>query len=365
MPVGSGVKPGDAIVIRYGSPTAYELMVVDGGTLESGTDLVKHLRTTFGEGVWLSHVVLTHPDADHASGLRTVLTEIPTRNMWLHVPWVHAEESKPYFANKTWTSEGLAAALRNEYDILSDIFDIAVRKRIPVYEPFVGSSIGPFQILSPYRQIYNFLLPQFDRTPAPDQAAIEAAHCWIGSQQPSGVLGQFLVEAVTRMREWIPETWANERLQDGGVTSASNESSAILYGAFDSGRVLLTGDAGVWALTLAAQHAEQSCIPLQNFSFVQIPHHGSRRNVGPTILNRILGPIQPEGSTPRLTAFVSAPADDDNHPRKMVTNAFIRRGGTVIATQGRKKLYYGGFPPRPDYSPAVPMQWATLVEAYD
>ena len=85
--------------------------------------------------------------------------------------------------------------------------------------------------------------------------------------------------------------------------------------------------------------------PLQSFSFVQIPHHGSRRNVGPSVLNQLLGPIQPEGTT-RFTAFVSAPKDDDTHPRKIVLNAFMRRGGKVIATQGTNKIHYGGFPKR-------------------
>ena len=44
MPVGSGAKPGDAIVIRYGSTDSYELMVVDGGTLDAGIALIEHIR---------------------------------------------------------------------------------------------------------------------------------------------------------------------------------------------------------------------------------------------------------------------------------------------------------------------------------
>jgi len=40
--------------------------------------------------------------------------------------------------------------------------------------------------------------------------------------------------------------------------------------------------------------------PMQQFTFVQIPHHGSRRNVGPTVLNRLLGGIQLEGSDTRF-----------------------------------------------------------------
>src|SRR5450631_102920 len=130
MPVGTRTKPGDAIVIRYGEPAAYEVMIVDGGTLDTGQELVDHVRGTFGSQVVISHVVLTHPDADHASGLRTVLDELPVKTLWMHVLWVHAEAARPYFANKSWTVEGLATALRQEYDLLAEIFDAAVTNRI-------------------------------------------------------------------------------------------------------------------------------------------------------------------------------------------------------------------------------------------
>jgi hypothetical protein len=99
-----------------------------------------------------------------------------------------------------------------------------------------------------------------------------------------------------------------------------------LYGVFDNGRrVLLIGDAGVRALTWAADDADEFGLSLRQFTFVQVPHHISRRNVGPTILNRILGPIVPEGNE-RFAAFISAPPDDTTHPRKIVVNAFKRRG---------------------------------------
>ena len=117
MPVGTGAKRGDAIVVRYGSPA-------------------------LGAQVSLSHVVLTHPDADHASGLRTLLSEIPATRLWLHVPWAHAVVSKVYFAHKNWTNDGLAAALMKEYDLLAEIVDIATQRGISIVEPFVSSAIG-------------------------------------------------------------------------------------------------------------------------------------------------------------------------------------------------------------------------------
>jgi beta-lactamase superfamily II metal-dependent hydrolase len=366
LAVGANSKPGDAIIVRYGEPDAYELMVVDGGHAETGESLVSHLRKHFGRDASLAHVVLTHSDGDHASGLRDVLREIPVQNLWLHIPWFLAEEARHLFKDKRWTQEGLRAAIKKEYDIISEIVDLAVAAGCKIHYPFRGSIIGPFYVLSPSRPAYLHLLPQFDKTPEPDQDLIENASMWVGKAEASSPFAGLFEKLVTKAVTWIDDKWGIEQLRDGGVTSASNESSVVLYGDFgDHRRVLLTGDAGIKGLTWAADCAELYGLPLQQFSFVQIPHHGSRRNVGPTILNRLLGGIQPEGSNTRFTTFVSAPADDETHPRKIVLNAFMRRGGKVIATQGTNKIHYGGFPKRDGYVDATPISFSSKVEVYD
>jgi hypothetical protein len=240
----------------------------------------------------------------------------------------------------------------------------AVKKNIPIQQPFAGMSIGPFQVVSPWQNLYPYFIPQFDRTPDADQAALEAAGCWVGKSP--GLVAGLLEKAAAKVQKWISETWENERLKDGGVTSASNETSVVLYADFGPGRrVLLTGDAGIWGLTMANCFASQNGLAMQDFMFVQVPHHGSRRNVGPSILNSILGPIKPNGTPSHSLAFVSAPKDDDTHPRKMVLNAFIRRGYRVSATQGSKALFLGGFPGRQGYGPLPALPFATQVEDYD
>lgn len=361
LAVGKGTKAGDAIIIRYGDVEAYQLMLIDGGHAETGDNLVAHLKKHFGPNPVLEHVVLTHSDADHASGLRTVLQEIKVNNLWLHVPWLLAEEARDLFKDKRWTQDGLRQKIKTEYDIISELFDLAQAAGCKMYYPFAGSDIGPFKILSPSREAYRYLLPQFDKTPDPDQGAIEAVNMWLGKE----ALTKKLFEAAkSAIQSWTTESWGKERLKDGGITSASNESSVVLYGSFEKGNVLLAGDAGINGLTWAANNAGSSNLPLQQFSFVQIPHHGSRRNVGPTILTRLLGNTQGESDPPRFTAFVSSPKDDEQHPRRIVLNAFKRRGAKVIATQGSSKIYYGGFSKRDGYSDAEAMPFYTKVEEY-
>lgn len=365
LPVGEGSRAGDAIVVRYGEENDYKLMVVDGGTADSGKELVTHIKRHFGEQVRLEHVVLTHSDADHASGLREVLRQIQVVNLWLHIPWLLSQDAIHLFQDKNWTKETLASAIKKEYDIISEIVDLGMAApHTTVQYPFQGSQIGPFTVLSPRWQNYLYLLPQFEKTPAPDQALLEAADMWIG-KSPTGLFKALLEKAAAKVSNWLPETWSQERLKDGGNTSASNESSVVLYGDFGSNRrVLLTGDAGLNALTWSISHATTHGAILQQFSFVQIPHHGSRRNVGPAVLNQLLGPIQPQG-TKRFTAFVSAPKQDDQHPRKIVLNAFMRRGGEIHATQGQSKVHWGGFKPRNGYSAVTPLAFSQSVESYD
>ena len=109
-----------------------------------------------------------------------------------------------------------------------------------------------------------YLLPQFDKTPEPDQGSIEAASMWLG-KQPSA-LARLFEATFAKVQQWVPETWSSERLKDGGVTSASNETSVVLYGRIDENHlVLLTGDAGVNGLTWAAIYADATGLPLQKF----------------------------------------------------------------------------------------------------
>jgi hypothetical protein len=219
--------------------------------------------------------------------------------------------------------------------------------------------IGPFRVLSPSEYAYVRLLPQFSRIEdAADEPALDKVGWLLEKRKEPGLFAGLVEKA----KSWVEEKWEVELLKDGGKTGASNESSTVLYGDFgDSGTALLTGDAGHIALTWAADHAESLGIDLRGVGLVQIPHHGSRSNVSPTILNRLLGPTRPADQRKAL-AFVSAPKDDEKHPRKMVVNAFQRRCRGVYATQGSYIFWPRRFR---DSGDAVPLPFYKKVEDYD
>jgi hypothetical protein len=126
--------------------------------------------------------------------------------------------------------------LHEEYGLLAEIVRIAEERNIPIHQPFAGQQIGP-RVLSPGSDVYPLLLPQFDRTPEADQAAIKETGYWIG-KGPT-FMDRMVEKVASKIQKWVAESWEKELLRDGGCTSASNESSVVLYGDFGKGRRVL------------------------------------------------------------------------------------------------------------------------------
>jgi beta-lactamase superfamily II metal-dependent hydrolase len=322
LSVGEGERSGDAISVRYGTPGAYKVMVVDGGNKESGQALVDHIKGCY-KTTRVDYLVNTHPDIDHASGLAVVMENLKVGEAWVHQPWNYPHQIIHWFKDGRITVDSLRERLQDAMYHAYRIEELAKAKQIAVYEPFQGSKIGEFHVVSPSRDWYMDILAHFDKTPAPQAAA------------PKTGLREMATYLTEKIRTWLDERWDFETLKDGVGTSYDNESSVVLYAYLANRGILLTGDAGVEALTHAADYLESFNINLPTtLKFLQIPHHGSRHNVGPTILNRMIGRPVPAGTPPDLRAFVSAGAKSETHPRKVVTNAFKRRGAKVIAAKG-------------------------------
>jgi beta-lactamase superfamily II metal-dependent hydrolase len=154
------------------------------------------------------------------------------------------------------------------------------------------------------------------------------------------------------------ENWDVETLAKNTETSASNESCVVQYAVLGDKAVLLTADVGPIGLTEAADHGHQLGLGMPKF--VQVPHHGSRHNVTPEVLDRWLGPKQPKG-TEVGTAFCSVGSNKHDYPRGQVTNAFMRRGFKVFCTRTTWISHYGG-PGHPNMVLATAEDFANEVE---
>ena len=137
----------------------------------------------------------------------------------------------------------------------------------------------------------------------------------------------------------------------GNLHGSRNEQKVMLI---DGRYLLFTGDAGITALTYAADHLD-AIKNGANLRFIQIPHHGSRRNVGPTILNRLIGRPVGQDEKRTISAIAStAKKGEPKHPRKAVMNAFTHRGVSANATRGDTKRYHHNAPQREGWSVVEP-----------
>ena len=164
----------------------------------------------------------------------------------------------------------------------------------------------------------------------------------------------------------IPEDAYWETLREGGTTAAENESSVVLGGVLDGGVILLTADAGLRALEAAANHADAIGLPFQGaLRLFQVPHHGSRNNISPSMLDRIIGPMADFGSRVNTWCVVSAGPQDDTHPRQVVVNALVRRGLEPASTREGSLLYVSQMKMRDGMGPVTHFRFSHQVEAYD
>lgn len=344
-------KSGDAIAIRYSKDGDTFIHVVDGGFQETGKKLVNHIRTHYENPKIINHVVVTHPDGDHAGGLRSVLEEFDVGTLWMLRPWKFSSELLPRFDR--FTSEtSLKKRLKEIYPNIAALGEIAIAKGIPIMDPFQGSKIGEFFVLAPSRQRYLDLVVCSERTPeSSEQRAKEESF----ADAFKGLVEQAINYIAAA---WGAETFSPEE------TSAENEMSVVQFGQLGEEKILLTADAGRVALNEAADYAPNVGLTLPGIDRIQIPHHGSRRNVSTEILDRWLGEKRAQRSEETsFSAFVSASKADKHHPRKSVVRAFIHRGGRVISTQGTDIRSGFNAPTRKGWGPVEPLPYPEDQEA--
>lgn len=337
LPVDSGEKNGDAITARIREDGVDIIYVIDGGTKESGEKIVEHINKYY-ETNHVDYVINTHPDNDHVSGLSVVLDKMDVGEIWMHQPWKYVDEIIDCVDDGRVTENSLKHRLEESLKQATSLRDLAIKKNISIHEPFQGTMIGHFLVLSPNAAWYIELLKKFKNMPLTESSNVVS----------------FVEKSIESIYK-VLETWNIETLANDPETSAQNESSVILYADILNSKFLLTGDAGVQALERAYNYAVSKGINLKQCDFYQVPHHGGRHNVSPDILNKILGPklpCQPSQSNDfSRKAYACVSKDNTTHPKRSVTNAFMRRGVEVATTSGNIISRINNFPVRQGYTP--------------
>ena len=340
IPVGDGEKSGDAILLRFGNligqRSEQTVVVIDGGFIESGQEIVQHLSKYYGTNE-VDLVISTHPDADHASGLSVVLDKCTVGLLLMHKPWDHADDIKNLFKDGRITATGLEEKLEKSLQDASDLEALAIKKGVRIVEPFQGVHGFSMQILGPSQDYYEKLLANFKSTPTPIQSLITP-----------------FIKAAEGVIKWIEDRLDIDLLNDDeDTTSAENNTSVITLFEIDGHKLLFTGDAGKTALLFAADYAEGQTKILTDLNFFDVPHHGSKRNLSSKVLSRIKAGV----------AFISAAKNSPKHPSKKVTNALKKHGASVYVNNKGNTIMHGhNSPDRPNWGPIEEEKFHDKVE---
>ncbi|MCK4820655.1 MBL fold metallo-hydrolase [bacterium] len=327
--VGNG-ESGDSIPIRYSIANNIRIHVVDGGFQETGEKLVEHINKYYDSPTHIDAVIVTHPDGDHAGGLRTLFENFEINELWMLRPWSYADELIDRFSRFT-SVENLKKRFKELYPNIAKLEELAEENDVSIFEPFQGNQIGDFSVLAPSKDRYLDLIVESEKTPEATKAEQESL---------LEVAGRLFKKAV----EFIRSAWGEEVFPEED-TSPENNMSVVQFANLCGENILLTGDAGRATLSEAIEYAPAVGLILPGIDRVQVPHHGSRHNVSTELLDDLLGP-KLDTLQENFTSIISAAKEDKNHPRKAVIRAFMHRGGKVITTEDSNIRAGHNAPPR-------------------
>lgn len=347
-------KDADAICFRWDNGDGtYTVGVFDGGVTAYGEELKSHMLRYYYKAEdkkKIDFVICSHSDLDHSSGLAVILENFEVEHLIMNRPWQHVEELFPKVNDGRITKESLGKRLKEKYPHIAKLEEIAEGKKIKIHDAFEGLKIyKKLTILSPSKELYLGLLVESEKTPLSESASL---------------VNKAFAKIVESVKALL-ESWTEEKLREDVTTTAENEMSTVILGKMDEENFLLTGDVGLRGLRQAIDYAKNNNIDLSNeVTVYQVPHHGGRHNVSPSILNELVGNIIKEDAAPTKQALVSVSIKSD-HPRQMVVNAFVRRGAKVFKTSGKTMRHSRNMPDREGWTSAENLKFNEHVEDWD
>lgn len=299
--VGKGKDGGDAILIRLFSDQDVErLFLIDGGYQETGEALISYIKKECSTRT-ISIMFNTHPDKDHISGLITVMKseDIKVDNIVLNRPWKDAKFTKEMFKDDRITDKSLINRLKVAFNYAEDLEELATKKGITIKRCFSddNNKLGILNILGPSKDLYKKGLLASKKTP---ESYIEDG---LENYKPTVYSEEDYKKGETI--EWYDEE----------ETSAVNQTSLIIALHLGKTKVLFTGDAGKTALREAMTYYKSIGGNPKDFTIVQLPHHGSRKNIDPEIIGEFDNPDY----------IISCPpnGEEEGHPSRRLINKLL------------------------------------------
>lgn len=324
LPVERGDHSGDCIALRYGNlekgGSEQTVIVIDGGYVANVKKLKEHLRDYYNcllnGKLHINVVFLSHPDQDHVEGLVKLMEddEVQVDNLVAMIPWDVMTPS--WFKDGKITENSLEKRLENAFKQLAALVVTAENKKVKIIlstkllNPceFNGAT---FTTLGPTLNFYKTCIANCEKTPpkAPHVRPIHEA--------------SFSADNDTE-EQYVP---GHIKWDDTENTSPINESSHIMLFEYDGHKILFCGDAGKEALKNAISYSNDKNIDLTDIDIIKMPHHGSRKNVSPEIMDA----FKHKG----CRCYISCKANDEgHHPSKRLVNMLLEKDFSVLTTSG-------------------------------
>jgi beta-lactamase superfamily II metal-dependent hydrolase len=323
-----GIGDSDCLLVSFWNGLSATRVLIDGG--DAG-DYWRVRSFLYARGVThLNAVIVTHLHDRHSAGLLPLINDrsVTIDKAFVPVPQDHLQMSLVEEALKTAAGTTEAAAIEKSLQNSAKLIKALDARGIIISEPFQGNLVESLVIVGPSQEYYEELIRHFE-----DADAIKAVDQANVSQSVAQTIDDYLVE----------KNLNDPVLLENPQTTPENNSSVILGTIFGDDKYLFTSDSGVPAL----KHAI-AAFDLKNLCWMQIPHHGSRRNISAELIDH----FTPAG------AWLSA-ASDTKHRQLAVVNAFKKVGAQVFnthhPTEGNLWRHDGNVPPRKSYQPATPI----------
>lgn len=294
------VGDGDAIVIWARKPNEQDIVIfLDGGSAGNGQKIVDHYRTLIEPHLLPSRsigFINSHPHTDHINGLIEVV-EILGKEMTFAIyndPVEHISSElknqikKSYLAKEDADITHLYESFEKVYRLnqLCDTYNI---KRHRALSDEINISDENITLLSPSKQFYEEKVQQFTNIDFLKRVDLSRKSPTIFDDEITSPC-----KIVDEINDASPE----------------NLTSTVLQLTDSNGRkYILTADAGVDSF----DDMDENGFSNENINLVQLPHHGSRRNVSSSWLIRF-----------NPTMYIASAAGNVKHPRKAVINCVKR-----------------------------------------
>ena len=289
------VGDADAIILWLKQNGNDYVIFIDGGKPGDGNEVVKHYTTYIQPFLIAKPIIIiinSHPHRDHIGGLPEIINFFGNKidRVYFNDPLAYIDLIQRNLITEYHEKYSENRQIKGLYESLKDIdnFKSLLKKfNLPTSQIFSDTNLGHnlFKVLGPSEAFYKQKVQFFT-----DKTSLDRMHLLKEAE-----------EDVNEVEEGNKPCLVVDEKNDA---SAENLTSTIIQLTDSSNRrYLFTADSGVYSFESAKQNGHI----MNDFHIVQLPHHGSRRNVNTNWICNF-NPKQ---------YWVSA-AGNKKHPRKAV-----------------------------------------------